>query len=238
MDKSGPVALRAARRYCLSVHIRVLYFAVFRERLRSDGETQELPDGATVDAALAALGRRHPAIRGLLPSVKAAVNQEIAPPGRVLRDGDELAIIPPVAGGVAQRIAVLPTPLSLDAVVAAVSGEAQGGVVTFTGVVRRHGQQANVDRLEYEAFVPMAEAVLRQIADELEARLPGTRVAIHHRTGTLAVGEVAVVIAASAPHRAEAFEACRGAIEELKLRAPIWKKEIGQDGAEWIGLGP
>jgi molybdopterin synthase catalytic subunit len=105
--------------------------------------------------------------------------------------------------------------------------------------VRRQGHRlADVVRLEYEAYDAMALEVLAAIAAEIEAELPGTCVAIHHRTGALVVGETAVVIAAAAPHRAEAFAACRAAIDRLKERAPIWKKEIGESGAEWLGLGP
>jgi molybdopterin synthase catalytic subunit len=111
--------------------------------------------------------------------------------------------------------------------------------VTFSGIVRRDGHALpDVIRLEYEAFTEMALEVLAAIADELERELPGVRVAIHHRTGSLFVGETAVAIAAAAPHRAEAFTACRAAIDRLKERAPIWKKEIGESGEEWLGMGP
>jgi molybdopterin converting factor subunit 1 len=220
------------------VRVDVLYFAVLRERLKSEGESLDLPFAATVAAARAAIAGTHPEIASLLPQVRSAVNREMVGDSHTLCDGDELALIPPVAGGADRKIAVLATPLSLDEVVAAVVGPEQGGVVTFTGTVRRQGQQPNVVRLEYEAYAAMAEEVLAAIAAEIEREWPGTRVAIHHRTGALAVGDIAVVIAASAPHRAEAFDACRAAIERLKQRAPIWKKEIGEDGAEWIGLGP
>jgi molybdopterin converting factor subunit 1 len=221
------------------VRVHVLYFAVLRERLATDGEPLDLPAGATVAAARAALARAHPDVAPLLPRVQTAVNMDMVGDAHTLNEGDELALIPPVAGGAAGRkIALSATPLSLAEVVAEVEGPEQGGVVTFTGTVRRHGQQPKVARLEYEAYGPMAERVLAAIAAEIEGEWPGTRVAIHHRTGTLLVGEVAVVIAASAPHRAEAFEACRAAIERLKQRAPIWKKEVGEDGAVWVGLGP
>jgi molybdopterin synthase catalytic subunit len=133
---------------------------------------------------------------------------------------------------------VTPAPLDLAAVTAVVEGPEQGGLCTFTGTVRRQGAVPDVSRLEYEAYVPMAVEVLTGIADEIEREYPGVRVAIHHRIGTLAVGEAAVVIAASAPHRAEAFAACRVAIERLKQRAPIWKKEVGDTGAVWVGMGP
>src|SRR5262245_1862403 len=159
-------------------------------------------------------------------------------PLHTLSNGDELALIPPVAGGAGAKIAVSAERLSLADVVAAVERPEQGAVVTFSGQVRRQGQQPNVVRLDYAAYVPMAEEGLGAIARELEIEWPAGLCASHHRTGSLVVGELAVAIAVSAPHRAQAFEACRAAIERLKERAPIWKKEIGDDGAEWIGFGP
>jgi molybdopterin synthase catalytic subunit len=123
-------------------------------------------------------------------------------------------------------------------VVRAVTGDAQGGIATFTGVVRKHSRGKTIVRLEYEAYRPMAERKLAEIAAQIESEISGARVAIVHRVGTLAVGEAAVVIAASAPHRQQAFEACRLAIDRLKQSVPIWKKEIADDGEEWVGLGP
>ena len=224
------------------MRVSVLYFAILRERLRRDQDTLELPTAAaSVGDALVAIAARHPEIAGLLPTVQVAVNRKIAPATQALVEGDELALLPPVAGGAGgppRKIAVLSVPLSLDEVIAAVEGVERGGIVTFTGVVRRHGRHGEVVRLEYEAYVEMTEQVLAEIAAEIEREWPGTHVAIHHRLGALLVGETAVVIAAAAPHRAEAFEACRAAIDRLKRRAPIWKKEIGTHGEEWIGTCP
>jgi molybdopterin synthase catalytic subunit len=219
------------------MRVRVLYFAVVRERIGRDEEELELPAGADADAAWREIERRHPELGGLRSVVKVAVNEEFAAGDRVLVDGDVVALIPPVAGG-AGLFRVSDEPLSLDEVVRAVGGDAQGGVVTFTGVVRRESRGKRVVRLEYEAYRPMAERKLAEIGARIEAELPGARVAIVHRVGKLAVGDVAVVIAASAPHRAAAFEACRAAIDRLKESVPIWKKEIAEDGEEWIGLGP
>jgi molybdopterin synthase catalytic subunit len=219
------------------MRVEVLYFAILRERLHRDSETVELPSGVTVGDALAVIAARNPDIAGLLPQVQVAVNRIVAPVAQALGEGDELALLPPVAGGASRRIAVLGQTLSLDEVVEAVvgGGSERGGLVTFSGIVRRQGNHGEVVRLIYEAYIEMAEQVLADIADEIEREWPGTRVAIHHRVGSLAVGETAVVIAAAAPHRAEAFEACRAAIDRLKRRAPIWKKEIGTHGEEWIG---
>jgi MoaE-MoaD fusion protein len=221
------------------MRIAVLYFAVFREKLGRDGEELELPAGATVAAAIEALAARHTPIAKLRGRFRVAVNQEFSDDARVLADGDELALIPPVAGGSeARHVQLLATPLSLDRCVAAVSGPGMGGIVTFTGVVRRHSRGVTVERLEYEAYAPMAVREMRRLCDEIEGEVAGVRLAVEHRVGVLAIGDVAVVIAAAAPHRAEAFTACRAMIDRLKDRVPIWKKEIGEDGAEWVGLGP
>jgi MoaE-MoaD fusion protein len=221
------------------VRVQVLYFAVLRDRLGLAEEAVDLPTGSTASDALAALCERQPALLPFRGRVQLAVNRKIVPGAHPLAEGDELALIPPVAGGSGpRRIHVGDAPLSLDEVTAAVTGSDAGGVVTFTGQVRDHGQLAKVVRLEYEAYVPMAEEVLAAIADEIQIESPGVRVAIHHRVGVLFLGEPAVMIAAAAPHRAEAFAACRVAIERLKQRAPIWKKEIGEGGEVWIGSGP
>jgi len=223
------------------MRVRVLYFAVVRERLGRDEEAVELAAGADVAAAWRELERLHPELGGLRAAVKVAVNEQFATADRVLADGDVLALIPPVAGGAGPDAGVFRVsdePLSLDEVVRAVTCDEHGGVVTFTGVVRRQSRGKRIVRLEYEAYRPMAERKLAEIGAQLAAEAPGVRVAIVHRVGKLAVGEAAVVIAASAPHRAAAFDACRAAIDRLKESVPIWKKEIAEDGEEWIGLGP
>jgi molybdopterin synthase catalytic subunit len=221
------------------VRVQILYFAVLRERVGREREDLELADGADVRAARNAIAARHPSVAALLPRVQTAVNRAIANDAQRLADGDEVALLPPVAGGSGPRkIAILAEPLALDETVAAVSGPNRGGIVTFSGVVRREGHHlSDVVRLEYEAYVEMAEQVLADIAEEIEREWPGTEIAIHHRIGSLVVGEVAVAITAASAHRAPAFEACRAAIDRLKERAPIWKKEIGPSGEAWLGLG-
>lgn len=219
------------------VHVR--YFAVVRERLGREDELVEVAAGTTVAAALDELARRHDAVRALRGVLRCAVNQEMCDERRVLADGDELALIPPVAGGAGRHARVVAERApSLDACIAAVSASGMGGIVTFTGMVRDHSQGRAVERLEYEAYPEMAEKVFAEICDEIERFWSGCRVAIEHRTGKLVVGDVAVVIAVAAPHRQEAFRACHEVIDRLKARAPIWKKEIGPDGASWVGLGP
>jgi molybdopterin synthase catalytic subunit len=126
-------------------------------------------------------------------------------------------------------------PLSLDEVIAEVSHASAGGIATFLGVVRDFNDGRAVTLLEYEAYGAMAEAELARIHAELAAEMPGVRVAATHRVGTLHIGDAAVVCAASAPHRGEAFEACRVLIDRIKSRLPIWKREHGPDGPYWVG---
>lgn len=129
-------------------------------------------------------------------------------------------------------------PLELEQVVAAVRGDGLGALVTFSGAVRNATAGRQVLRLEYEAYAPMATRVLAALGEEVARRWPGARVAVQHRVGVLQPGALAVVIAAAAPHRKEAFLACEHTLERLKAEAPIWKREVYADGAVWVGLGP
>jgi molybdopterin converting factor subunit 1 len=217
--------------------ISVLYFAAARERAGVQRETLEVPAGARVQDVLRLLAERHSSLGALLPHLRVAVNQEFVDASTEVPAGAEFALIPPVAGG-SSLFSVVDRPLRLEDVVAAVSGEAYGGLVTFSGSVRNQTKGRRVLRLEYEAYPPMAEKRLAAIGAEVAERWSGTRLAIMHRVGTLMPGELAVVIAAAAPHRKEAFLACEHAIERLKQDVPIWKKEFFEDGEVWVGLGP
>ena len=125
--------------------------------------------------------------------------------------------------------------LSVDRALAEVSHPGAGGIALFVGAVRDENDDRAVTRLDYEAYETMALAEMRRIAEEISAALPMTRLAVHHRVGKLEVGDLAVVCAASAPHRDEAFRACRLLIDEVKARVPIWKREWGPDGPYWVG---
>ncbi len=227
------------------MQVQVRYFAVLRERLGASEETVQVADGATVATVLDALAARHDVIGQTRGRFRVALNQEMVGDDAAVSDGDEVALIPPVAGGAdadaaPQRVArmVHDRAPSLDACIEAVRSPDMGAVCTFTGMVRRHNQGREVERLEYEAYDDMANKVLARLCDDIEAEIPDCRLAVEHRAGKLTIGDVAVAIAAAAPHRAEAFKACREMIERLKQDVPIWKKEIGPDGAEWIGMGP
>lgn len=126
-------------------------------------------------------------------------------------------------------------PLSIDEVLASVRRPGAGGLATFIGVVRDESAGRAVTRLEYSAYESMAKREILRIAEEIEREIDGVRVAAMHRVGSLEVGDAAIVCAASAPHRGEAFRACRALIDRIKARVPIWKREIGPDGAAWVG---
>ena len=207
--------------------IRVRLFAGLRER--AGWSSRELDDVARVDDvwALLDLGEEP---EGLLY----AVNRRYAERDFELSDGDEVALIPPVSGG-AFRLSG--QPLSLDAVVAEVADERAGAIATFTGTTRRQSRGRDVVHLDYEAYEGMAEQVMAEIASELEARYQLCSIAIHHRVGRVGIGETSVVLAVSAPHRADALAACKDAIDTLKERVPLWKKEVYEGGEEWIGRG-
>jgi MoaE-MoaD fusion protein len=163
-----------------------------------------------------------------------AVNREYAEPTQELRDGDEVALIPPVSGG---AFLVTGEPLDLDAAVAEVARDDAGAIATFVGTVRNSSRGRDVQYLEYEAYEEMAEPMLFRLGEELTAKHGLAAVAIHHRVGRVEIGEPSVVVAVSARHRGAALDACREAIDTLKETIPLWKKEVYAGGEEWIGQG-
>ncbi|ABC80895.1 molybdenum cofactor biosynthesis protein MoaE [Anaeromyxobacter dehalogenans] len=215
--------------------VHVLYFAGARDAAGTSRETLAETPGTVADLRRA-LAAAHPALARILPRCRISVDQAFADDADAIRDGAEVALIPPVAGG-APVFKVVDRPLALSEVVDAVSGPGLGGIVTFTGTVRDATRGRRVLRLEYEAYPGMAERKLAEIGEAV-GREHEARVAIVHRVGVLAPGEAAVVIACAAPHRTPAFRACEACIERLKQDVPIWKREVYEDGSEWVGLGP
>jgi molybdopterin converting factor subunit 1 len=215
--------------------VTVIYFAAARDAAGVARERLD-PPPATVGALRRQLLELKPGLRAVLERSRVAVDGQFAEDETPVRDGAEVAILPPVAGG-APAYAVVDRPLRLDEVVDAVASTGCGGLVTFTGLVREQTRGRAVVRLEYEAYVTMAERVLARIGEEVGARHQ-CRVSVVHRIGVLSPGEAAVVIACAAPHRAPAFLACEEVLERLKREAPIWKREVYEDGAEWVGMGP
>ena len=215
--------------------LTLLYFAGARDAAGTSRETLENPP-ATVGALRRLLVERHPALARVMPGCRIAVDEELADDAAPLPDRAEVAVLPPVSGG-AGPFALSEGPLDLGELVRAVRGTARGAVVTFTGEVRAESKGKRVVRLEYEAYPAMAERKLREIGERV-GREHGAEVAIVHRLGRLEPGEAAVVIACAAPHRTPAFRACEAAIELLKKDVPIWKREVFEDGSEWVGIGP
>lgn len=214
----------------------VLYFGGARDAVGAARE--RLADRpATVAELRRALAAAHPRLAPVLARCRIAVDQEFAEDATPLRDGAEVAVVPPVAGGAPRRFAVVDRPLELAEVLEAVASPGLGGIVTFTGTVRDETRGRRVVRLEYEAYRGMAEKKLAEIGAAVAAE-HGVEVAIVHRVGVLAPGDAAVVIACAAPHRTAAFRACEACIERLKKDVPIWKREVFEDGSEWVGLGP
>jgi molybdopterin synthase catalytic subunit len=219
------------------MRVRVLLFASLREAVGQKQLELELPADATLAELMAKLEREHAVLARYRGRLLVSLNEERMPLETQLGEGDEIALLPPVSGG-AERAWVDAQPLSMDALLAEVSGPSMGGVVTFTGVVRNQARGSEIDHLEYEAYAPMAEKELRKIVEAIALRWPQVRIALSHRVGRLAIGDAAVMIAAASPHRAEAFEACRFAIDTLKKTVPIWKKEFATSGAYWVEENP
>ena len=196
--------------------ISVRLFAGLRERAGSAHVDVDLPDDATVGDLLAAMD--------LAPrSCVAAINREYADASTRIAPGDEVALVPPVSGG-APRVRVTGDALDVAALSAAVRDPRAGAVVLFEGVTR------DVEQLDYEAYAQMAEERIARIAAEEAERHRLCAVAVEHRTGTVPLGEPSVIVAASAPHRGEAFAGARAVIDRVKAEAPIWKVEV--DGAD------
>lgn len=219
------------------MRVTLRHFAVIRETIGRKEEAIDIPAGETIGALFDRLASEHPRLAPLKRSVMMMANQEYVADDYVVRDGDEIAFIPPVSGGGESGRLFRITEEALDPreTERAVADSGAGAIVTFTGVVRDNGRGRAVTALDYEAYAPAAEKMLAQVADEIEERWGLKRVAIIHRIGLLKVGEASVVISISSPHREAAFEAALYAIERLKEIVPIWKKEHYEDGAVWIG---
>ncbi|HEV7162789.1 MAG TPA: molybdenum cofactor biosynthesis protein MoaE [Solirubrobacteraceae bacterium] len=218
------------------MRVEVRLFAILRERAGAPSLELELPVDATVADALRSLSQLE-TLRGVLERlpVQLAVNREYAAPETVLQEHDELALIPPVSGGsvsdgepasTALHVRITEEPLSLDDLSRAVGDPRAGAIVAFQGVTRE------VERLDYEAYVEMARERIERIMRECIAAHGLCAAAVEHRIGSVKLGEPSVIVAVSAPHRSEAFDGARAAIDRLKADAPIWKREHEADGAQ------
>jgi len=217
--------------------VTVKLFARLREVAGTGTLERNISDGATIADLIVSLQEDFPDLAQ--GQTIMSVNREFVDHDVRLSEGDEVALFPPVSGGSGtedDKFAVTIDPISLDEIAARVIKPETGAVAVFGGVVRNVSAGKTVQHLEYEAYEEMALAKLRQVANEARMKWPKiVDIAIVQRIGHLEVGENAVVVAVSSPHRGDGcFEACAYAINRLKEIVPIWKKEVGPDGNEWI----
>lgn len=228
------------------MQVRVIPFGMLKDWMGSSARTVELPEGASVGDLLGQLGGGAPA--QTFKGIAVSVNAEYAAPGQVLREGDEVGLLPPVSGGSPELAtaanlaaenkecgytALTREPFEAQALIAAARRPEDGAVVVFDGIVRDNSRGRRTLHLDYEAYEEMAAKQLRSLASEARSRFGVRHVTIVHRLGRLQIGETSVLIVVASAHRAQAFDACRWAIDTLKKTVPIWKKETFADGAVW-----
>lgn len=226
------------------MHLRVLFFGMLKDLVGLPAEEIELPDGADLGSVFNCYVARHPRLRELAPSIVAARNQEFAPPETMLADGDEIAFLPPVSGGVDHEpveiesaghyFALTRFPIDTRDVIARIQTGGDGAVVTFEGVVRNNTKGRPTLYLDYECYESMALKMMAKIGCEIAGSHAVTHVAMVHRLGRMLIGETSVAVIVTAPHRRAAFEAALDGINRLKKLVPIWKKEHFVDGEVWV----
>ena len=217
------------------MRVRVLFFGQLKDAAGKSEEELPVAEGSTLGELFEECARRYPRLGALRPSIVFARNREFAGAADRLADGDEVAFLPPVSGGMDDEfVALVREPIDTRALAAGMARGEDGAVVVFEGVVRNNSQGRPTLYLEYEAYEPMALAQMRRLAAELRSEFKLGRVAVVHRLGRLEIGETSVAIVVTAPHRGPAFEACRAMIDRLKKIVPIWKKEYFAGGAVWV----
>jgi MoaE-MoaD fusion protein len=217
-----------------AMKLTIRYFAAARDRVGGLSQEERIVEAPIVLGGLKTLlSEVHPNLLNFLPRCRVAINQAFANDDAALQDGDEVAIIPPVAGG-SDLVGLTDQTISAAALADKVRAAGVGAIVTFEGTIRNHARGKQVVQLHYEAFGEMAHRQLQQMAHDATQKYPGVTVSLMHRTGTLDIGEVSVAIAVGSPHRGDAFDACRHVIEALKRDLTIWKRERYQDGEEWV----
>jgi len=229
-----------------TMHVRLLSFGPLRSSLPEGGAVRELPEGALVDDLLSGLTADGTLSLEMLKSAAIAVNQEYAKRDHALSDGDEVAILPPVSGGMdemqpetkAPTIFLTHDPIDVKSVSAGLVAGADGAAVIFDGVVRDNTRGRKTLYLDYEAYAEMALKQMHLLREEAIEHYGARDVAIAHRLGRIGIGESSVIIAVASAHRAQAFAACRFVIDTLKKTVPIWKREQFADGAVWADGEP
>jgi molybdopterin synthase catalytic subunit len=229
------------------MQVHILLFGVLKDWLGASGSTIELREGATVADLLANLSDRHSGPAAALRGIAVSVNAEYARAAHVLRDGDEVGLLPPVSGGAAPTADASQPPvttaltrevIAADHLIAAAKRGEDGAVVIFDGIVRNHTRDRQTLYLDYEAYEEMALKQMDSLSQEARTRFGVRHVTLVHRLGRLNIGETSVLIVVASAHRAQAFDACRWLIDTLKKTVPIWKKETFVDGVVWAAGEP
>ncbi len=223
------------------MQVRVLLFGILKDLAGCSSDVITLPDKATAADVIGHYERSLPGGNALLASVAISVNQEYATANQPLHTGDEVALLPPVSGGVPEApllARLIREPIVPHDIVPALESPEDGAIVIFDGTVRNHSRGRRTLYLEYESYESMALGKLQELGREAMERFAIRNVAIVHRLGRIEIGESSVLIAVFSAHRAAAFDACRWVIDTLKRTVPIWKKEFFEDGAVWADGEP
>lgn len=234
------------------MRVRVLLFGQLKDIFDRTEDHLDLPDGSQLSAVLTHYTTISPKFQSLVSSIACSVNQEYAPGKTVLREGDEVGLLPPVSGGTqnsdnpdkktkvlrSEHCAIVREKIDLRAMRSALEDPNDGALVLFEGVVRNNSRGRRTHHLDYEAYEGMALSEMEKLAQAALERFAIREVRIIHRLGRLEIGETSVAIAVASAHRAAAFDSCRWLIDTLKKTVPIWKKEHFEDGAVWADGEP
>ncbi len=219
------------------MRVQVRLFAGLKQLVGGDIEEHFDGDRVAVHELTERLAERYPELRPHFEVIAVAVNEQYCTDrSQLIHEGDEVALIQPISGGAGSpppRFMVTRDALDADALRAVVLTSSSGALVVFEGVVRDRHEGHAVLRLDYEAYEPMAERTLREVAEAVRRDFDVHDVAIHHRIGTLEVGETSLLVVVSAEHRRDAFEAALAAVDRVKESVPVWKREVGPDGTTW-----
>ena len=225
------------------MRIRVLFFGQLKEFVGRSSDQVELPPGSSLETVFRHYASQTPKLAAMEGSVAMARNQRFAPPGEVVQDGDEVALMPPVSGGSGWLAssdgggvfaAITEDPIDSSALQRRIQGDGDGAVIVFEGVVRDNTDGRRTLLLDYECYVPLALRQLEEIGRGILRRFDVHRIALVHRVGRLRIREASVSIAVASAHRHPAYGASLEAINQVKSRVPVWKKEHFADGEVWV----
>ena len=220
------------------MQVRVLFFGMLKEMVGRQEDAIHLPDQSTLGDLLNHYEKIFPVLKDMLASLAMSINEEYAGPDSRLKNGDEVALLPPVSGGADSHCAIVREKIDTRAIVDRIKRPDDGAVVVFDGVVRNNTRGRRTLYLDYEAYESMALKQMQSLVEQALVDFKIRDAAIIHRLGKLEIGETSVLVVVASAHRAAAFDACRWLIDTLKRTVPIWKKEYFEDGAVWVDGEP